>query len=207
MKPRSTPLPLAALVLTALLSGIFAGAKYQQNSQTSSTTAQTTPSAAPAPSASASSPLTEEQATGTSGPAPEGGTTVQQDLWPELDRLLAELKAEEQAETDPSGSPGPAAPAASPSAAESIEKPSALPSLEPLIDASSATWLTSSLEQRLLNSLAMLKQIFKDQPERIQIEQVQTLESCISAAAAENDLGELQVKELAAACALALNWR
>lgn len=209
MKPRSTPLPLAALVLTALLSGIFTGAKYQQNSQTGPATAQTGPTAAaPAPSASASSPATEEQAAGTSGPAPEGGTTAQQDLWPELDRLLAELKAEEQAAAGQTGLANNAAPAtASPGTAENAAAPSALPSLEPLIEASSATWLTSSLEQRLLNSLAMVKQIFKDQPERIQIEQVQALENCISAAAAESDLGELQVKELAAACALALNWR
>lgn len=209
MKPRPTPLPLAALVLTALLSGIFAGAKYQQNSQTGPSTVQTGPTAAaPGPSASVSSPVTAGHPASTSSPAPENGTTEEQELWPELDRLLAELKAEEQAAAGQTGRANSAAPApASPAAAENATAPSARPSLEPLIEASSATWLTSSLEQRLLNSLAMLKQIFKDQPERIQTEQVQALESCISAAAAESDLGELQVKELAAACALALNWR
>ena len=197
MKPKSSRLPLSALALTGLLSSFFLVAQYQQKKTTGSAPPMHSVSeASTVPSVSATNPDTAESS-----------STQEEDLWPELDQLLAELKAEQQATGGTPDAPDTAEPAASPATAASPEEPAALPSLEPLIDASSATWLTSSLEQRLLNSLAMLKQIFKDQPERIQIEQVQTLESCISASAAESDLGELQVKELAAACAIALNWR
>ncbi|MBF2054170.1 MAG: hypothetical protein IGS03_12025 [Candidatus Sericytochromatia bacterium] len=198
MKPKSSLLPLGAFALTGLLSAVFFVAQYQQK--------QASDSGAKMHSVSEGSSVPSASATNPDTPEAENTPTQEEDLWPELDQLLAELKAEQQVLDSPDA-PGTAEPAASPSSTESAEESATPPSLEPLIDASSATWLTSSLEQRLLNSLAMLKQIFKDQPERIQIEQVQTLENCISASAAESDLGELQVKELAAACAIALNWR
>lgn len=195
MKHSATRLPLIALTLLFSILGL-AGllqrtAPFNAPAQSTYPAPQTTPHPSSQPTASTSEDLAFEAS--------------DDDLWPELDQLLAELQAEQLGHQINQPSEDPAPHSVPESDTETYPDPQ--PSLEPLIEASSATWLTSSLEQRLLNSLAMLTQIFKQDVTGIQLEHVQSLESCISAAAAENDLGELQVKELAAACALALNWR
>jgi len=158
-----------------------------------------------------------QQAQASSSPAAAATTDLaadsetEIDLWPGLDQLLNELQMAETQASAPNEpqSPSPvvsAEPAASPEPQPTSE-PVSLPSLEPLYEASAATWLTSSQEQRLLNSLALLKGIFKAEPEQISTAHVQNLTACIDASAAEDDLGTLKVYELAAACALALGWR
>lgn len=78
---------------------------------------------------------------------------------------------------------------------------------EPLNLRRGSDWLQAGMAERQQTSEAFLLMIFKGQPERATVQNRRILEACISASVREKDLQKMKVYEIAAACALALDWR
>lgn len=69
------------------------------------------------------------------------------------------------------------------------------------------SWRSADEKQQLSTAYALLRGVFKTQPRRVTPENLTALLTCMQASAREPHLQKLKVYELAAACALALEWR